>query len=332
MMPFPFFGRPAGSVPPDPAGPAGPAFSQPPSGPAARSPHVGRIVAAVVLVLAVLLISFNSFYTIGEQENAVVTTFGSPQAVTASGLHFKLPFIQSVRTVNMSIYGLPIGYVASTNESIPEESLMITSDYNFVNVDFYIEYRVTNPIAYLYHSQEPIMVLKSLAMSYIRDTVGSYPIDDVITTGKSQIQAEVREKLTQRLEQQSIGLQVVNVTIQDAEPPTAEVQAAFQQVEEARQNAEQIINEANRYRSEQLPKAEASADQILRSAEAEQTARVNEANGQVARFDAMYAEYVRFPIITRQRMYYEAMEELLPDLKIIIADGDLVKIIDNSGE
>lgn len=327
-MTFPFFGR-FGSVPP---GAAGPDYTPPPAAPTPRrGPRAGHIAVVLVLVAA-LLVGFNSFYSIGEQENAVVTTFGSPQAVTASGLHFKLPFIQSVRTVNMSIYGLPIGYVASTNESIPEESLMITSDYNFVNVDFYIEYRVTDPIAFLYNSQEPVMVLKSLAMSYIRDTVGSYPIDDVITTGKSQIQAEVREKLTERLEQQSIGLQVVNVTIQDAEPPTAEVQAAFQQVEEARQNAEKIINEANRYRSEQLPKAEANADQILRSAEAEQTARVNEANGQVARFDAMYAEYVRFPIITRQRMYYEAMEELLPDLKIIIADGDLVKIIDNSGE
>ena len=112
----------------------------------------------------------------------------------------------------------------------------------------------------------------------------------------------------------------MNLTIQDAEPPTAEVLAAFKDVENAKQGKATALNNANKYRSEQIPAAEAQADQIYRQAEAAKEARINESNGQVARFNAMYEEYVKFPGITKQRMYYEAMEELLPGLKVILTD------------
>lgn len=282
-----------------------------------------RLVLLVLLVLLALFLVFtalNSFYTIREQESAVLVTFGVPTTVTASGLHFKIPYIQQVHKVDMTIKGFALGYRENTNESIDDESLMITSDYNFVNVDFYVEYRVTDPAAYLYSSAEPELILKTLAQSYIRDTIGLYPVDDVITTGKNQIQAEIKDKLADRLIAEDIGLQLVNITIQDAEPPTAEVLAAFKEVETAKQGADTAINNANKYRSEQIPAAEAQADQILQQAEAERTARVNEALGQVARFNSMYEEYARYPLITKQRMYYETMEELLPSLKVIIQD------------
>lgn len=306
------------------------------SRPGRRRPPVDRkkmrkgiIIAAVVLVLVILV--FNSFYTIGEQENAIVVTFGKPQAVSASGLHFKIPFVQQVKKVNMTINGLAIGYDPRTNASIEDESLMITSDYNFVNVDFYLEYRVTDPIAYTYNSKNPREILRTLAMSYIRDTVGVYGVDDVITTGKSQIQGEVKEKLAARLDKEEIGLQVINVTIQDAEPPTETVLAAFKEVENAKQGAETALNTANKYRSEQIPAAEAEADRLLQQAEATKTSRINEATGQVARFNAMYEEYALYPNITRQRMYYETMEELLPGMKIIIQNengGSTLKVLD----
>ena len=127
-------------------------------------------VIAAVLVLAVLL--FESVYSIGEQEQGVVTTFGSAGSVVTSGLHFKIPFVQKVIKVNTTILGFPIGYRASTDETasqeqIDAESLMITSDFNFVNVDFYVEYKVSDPVKYLYNSQQPKEILKNISIMFL---------------------------------------------------------------------------------------------------------------------------------------------------------------------
>lgn len=299
-----------------------PNMPKPPKGaPGAARRIAGGLGAGILALVLAVVALFNSVYIIGEQENAVITTFGVPHSVSTSGLHFKIPFVQSVRKVDMTIKGIAIGYDASSNESLPSESLMITSDLNFVNVDFFLEYRVVDPVAYLYASEQPTLILKTLAQSYIRDTIGLYPVDDVITTGKNQIQSEIKDKLSARIEAEGIGLQVVNITIQDAEPPTAEVLAAFKEVENAKQGAETAVNNANKYRSEQLPAAEAQADQVRQNAEAAKESRINEAVGQVARFNAMYEEYVKYPAITRQRMYFEAMEDVLPGLRVVITDG-----------
>ena len=280
----------------------------------------GKLAALIAAVLVAGVLLLNSVYTINEQENAVVVTFGSPSTVTTSGLHFKVPFVQQVHKVDMTIHGFALGYDQYTGEFLSDESLMITSDYNFVNVDFFVEYRVTDPAAYLYNARQPELILKTLAQSYIRDTIGLYPVDEVITTGKGQIQTEIKEKIMDRLTREDIGLQLVNITIQDAEPPTAEVLAAFKEVETAKQGAETAVNTANKYRSEQIPAAKAQADRILQQAEAEKQSRINEAEGQVARFNSMYAEYARYPLITKQRMYYETMEQLLPGLRVVIVD------------
>jgi membrane protease subunit HflK len=272
----------------------------------------------VVLVLVAALLAWLSVYSLGEQEQAVIVTFGVPVTVSEPGLHFMIPFVQQKHIVPMTINGISIGYDAETGESNESESLMITSDYNFVNVDFYLEYRVSDPVKYIFASRQPESILRMMAQSYIRDTVGLYPVDSVITTGKNEIQLEIEEKLSTRLAREDIGLQVHNLTIQDAEPPTAEVFEAFKAVENAMQGRETAINNANKYRSEQEPAALARVDAVMKEAEAQKEARINEARGQVARFDAMYNEYARYPLITRQRMYYEAMEEILPELKVVI--------------
>ena len=290
--------------------------------------YKGMIKWAVIIVIAAILI-FNSFYTINEQEAAVVTTFGIASSTTESGLHFKIPFVQQVTKVDTTIKGFPIGYDAHTNNAIEDESLMITSDFNFVNVDFYVEYRVTDPVKALYASENYEAVLKTIAQSSIRAEIGSYPVDSVITTGKSEIQANIKEKITQILDRHDIGINLINITIQDAEPPTAEVLEAFMNVESAKQGAETAVNNANKYRNEQIPAAEAEVDQILKEAESTKEARVNEAQGQASRFNEIYNEYKKYPLITKQRMFYEAMEELLPDLKVIIdgSDGGTEKIL-----
>ena len=280
----------------------------------------GVVIAGVIIMAAYLL--FGSVYSLKENEYAVLTTFGVPSVEEEPGIHVKIPYVQQLKKVPKTINGFPIGYDAETDEPIAKESFMITRDYNFVNVDFYVEYRVTDPIKYLYASQTPVSILKNLTQSYIRDTIGLYDVDSVITTGKSEIQASIKEKIITRLEQEDIGIQLVNITIQDAEPPTQEVINAFKNVENAKQGKETSINKANQKRNEDIPAARAEADETLKTAQAEAEERINEAKGQTARLNELYAEYQKYPLITKQRMFYETMEEILPDMKVIIENSD----------
>ncbi len=282
----------------------------------------GKITGFILIGLFVIILFFSSFYTTNEDEYAVVTTFGNPSLIDHSGLHYILPIIQHKKIVSKNIRGMEIGYDHRTGEPIDNESLMITVDYNFVYVDFYVEWQVTDPIKYLYNSQKPEAILKLLTQSYIRDTVGLYGVDSVITTGKSEIQSNIKSKLSQRLEQEDLGIMLVNITIQDAKPPTQEVQDAFKAVETAKQGADTAVNNANKYANEVIPAAKADSDQIIKQAEAYKESRINEAKGQAERFTTLYAEYSKYPTITRQRLFYEAMEDVLPGLKIIIKGED----------
>ena len=273
-----------------------------------------------VILLAALF--FTSVYFTTEDQFAVVTTFGKPAVVEKSGLHFMIPFVQQRTIISKNIRGINIGYNAQTDASIESESVMITVDYNFVDVDFYLEWKVTDPIKYLYASNDPEGILKMLSQSYIRDTIGLYDVDSVITTGKSEIQAAIKEKITTRIEQEDLGIALVNITIQDAEPPTEEVHNAFKAVETAKQGAETATNNADRYYNEIIPAAKAEADEAIQQAEAYKQARINDATAQAERFTALFTEYSNYPEITRQRLFYEAMQDILPDLKVIIKSGD----------
>ncbi|MCM1122719.1 MAG: FtsH protease activity modulator HflK [Eubacterium sp.] len=285
-----------------------------------RDKGKGKTVAKLIVAVVILLVLVGeSYYTIQEEEQAVVCTFGSPKAVTTPGLHFKIPFIQTVSKVNTTIQGFSIGYHTTGEEA---DALMITSDYNFIFVDFYAEYRVTDPVKALYASQDPQMILKNIAQNCIRTTIGSYSVDSVLTTGKNEIQSNIKQMILDKLEDYDIGIQLVNITIQDATPPTTEVENAFKEVETAKQGKETALNNANKYRNEQIPNAEAEADKILQDAEATKQERINEANGQVARFNSMYQEYVKYPEVTKKRMFYEAMEDILPDVKVVIQSKD----------
>lgn len=274
-----------------------------------------------LLAIIIAVVAMNSFYTINEQEQAVVTTFGVANAVTASGLHFKIPFVQQVVKVDTTIKGITIGY-DENNSVVDSEGIMITSDYNFVNVDFYLEYRFSDPIKALYASEHPVEILKNIAQSGIRSVIGQYTVDSVITTGKAEIQAAIRQRIVEDLEENDIGIQLVNITIQDAEPPTAQIMEAFKAVETAKQGKETAINNANKYANEKIPEAAAKVDQIEKDAEAKKTERINEAQAQVAMFNAMFEEYIKNPEVTRQRMFYESMEKILPGTKIIIDYGN----------
>ncbi|MDW7658506.1 MAG: protease modulator HflK, partial [Bacillota bacterium] len=158
--------------------------------------------------------------------------------------------------------------------------------------------------------------------------VGTKSIDDVLTTGKVQIQADVKDLLRQHLEQYDIGVMILDVKVNDSEPPTEEVAKAFRDVETAKQEKETALNQSIAYKNSKLPEANANADQIVRAAEGLKQSKINEALGEKDRFLAMYNEYTNFPEITRTRMYLETLEDILPNITVIIDDGsDIVKFL-----
>ena len=285
----------------------------------------GKTIALVIIALAVLLVAQSCFYTVDDKQQAVVTTFGKVTGVTDAGVHFRLPLgIQQVEKVDVNVYQkIELGYSTKKNgyDVDDSESTMITGDYNIVNVDFFIEYKISDPVQYLYSSNQPELILRNLIQSQVRNVVGSSTVDAVLTDGKESIQMQVRDLVTEILADYKIGLSLVDVKIQDAEPPTTEVVEAFKAVETAKQKAETVINDAKAYQNAQLPKAQAQADQLVQNAEYLKQKRINEATEQVAMFNARYAEYARDPQITRSRMYYEAISNILPGVKLYINTG-----------
>ena len=286
--------------------------------------RMGKNVLVILLTAIVLMLAGTCFYTVDDKQQAVVTTFGQVTDVTDAGVHFKLPFgIQQVQKVDVNVYQkIELGYNSYGGAVNTNESVMITGDYNIVNVDFFVEYKISDPVQYLYSSNEPELILRNLIQSQIRNVVGSSTVDAVLTDGKENIQMQVKQLVTDILGQYNIGLSLVDVKIQDAEPPTVEVVEAFKAVETAKQQAETVINDAKAYQNAQLPKAQAEADKKIQNAAYLKQKRINEAVQQVAMFEAMYAEYAQNPGITRSRMYYETISQVLPGVKLYINSGD----------
>ena len=199
-----------------------------------------------------------------------------------------------------------------------------------MNVDFYVEYRVVDPIEYDFGSSNPELILNSVSMAAIRNTVGLYGVDSVLTTGKAEVEAKVKSTIIENLQEHQTGLSIINVTMQDVEPPTTEVSDAFKAVENAIQNAEKLENDAKAYENSQIPKANAEAEAISNAAEATKTERINQANQEVAEFVALYNEYKANPDTVKFQLYLDAMEEILPEMEIII--GKDTKVIHVNSE
>ncbi len=284
---------------------------------------ISRIILFSVLGIFLAVGVLTCFYTVDDKQQAVVTTFGKVTDITDPGLHFKLPFgIQKARKVDINVYQkIELGYRSQSSgnsEYFPEESTMITGDYNIVNVDFFVEYKISDPVRYLFASADPEMILRNLIQSQVRNVVGSSTVDSVLTDGKENIQMQVKEMVTEILAEYDIGLTLVDVRIQDAEPPTVDVIEAFKAVETAKQQAEAVVNQALAYQNAQLPNAQAEANRLIENAEYLKAKRINEAKEQVAMFEAMYQEYAQNKDITLSRMYYEAISEILPGVKLYI--------------
>lgn len=284
-----------------------------------------KYIVPAIIILIVLIIAGSCWYTIDDKQQGVVTTFGKVTNITDAGMHFKLPLgIQKVYKVDVNVYQkIEMGYRTDTATEtgyvlVDNESKMITGDYNIVNVEFFVEYKVSDPQKYLFSSYQPEEILKNLVQSQVRNVVGSTGVDSVLTDGKELVQQQVKELITEVLINYDIGVMLTDVKIQDSEPPTEEVTAAFKEVETAKQGAETVINRAKAYENAEVPEAQAQADKLLQNAEYLKQSRINDATEQIAMFEAMYTEYANNPEITRSRMYYEVLTKLLPDVKVYI--------------
>lgn len=291
-----------------------------------------KVGIPLLLVLSWLL--FTSFYTVPLSSQAVVTTFGRVTSTQEAGLHFKFPVpIQQVRIVDIhKTRKMELGYREVGNgeyQSVADESMMITNDLNFVNVDFFVEYKVSNAEKFLYRSEDPELMLRNLVQGVARSIVGSMSVDDVLTTGKNKLQMDVKEAVNAQMEMMDIGIAILDIKVNDVEPPTEEVTAAFRAVETAKQQKDSMINEALQYRNKTIPEANAEADKLSRQAEAYKVQMEQRGLGEVARFNEMLKQYLNTPDVTRQRMYWEALEEVLPGIKVYIdtAGDDISKIM-----
>ncbi|MDO4478252.1 MAG: FtsH protease activity modulator HflK [Lachnospiraceae bacterium] len=297
-----------------------------PHGPRNGGKGLKVIIGVAIAAAVVLIVAFDCVFFTNEQQTGFVCTLGKNSMIETAGVHFKAPFIAKKYVYDGTTQGMPIGYEDNYDDMANEDSLMITKDFNFINIDFYLEYRITDPIAYTFSTSDPEGMLRNIALASIRNTVGLVDVDTALTTGKSQIEIDVREDIAAELEKHKTGLTISNVSIQDSEPPTEEVSEAFKAVNDAKTGKDTAINNASAAAKTVTENASAEAAKILSSAEATRTERINQASEEVARFNALYEEYTKNPEIVRERMYLDAVKAVYPNMEIVIGDGQVVYV------
>lgn len=280
------------------------------------------IAAAVVLIF----LGSSSFYTVQEQERAAILTFGKYTNESSAGLHFKWPYpIQQVITVPAELtQRIHIGYrqEGEGTVTVEDEAMMITGDENIVSADAVVQWKISNIRNYLYNIDDPDKFLRNSASSSIRAVIGSQKLDYAITDGKTVIQDEVRELLVDLQKKYNTGIQIIDIKFQDIEPPSGQVEEAFREVTNAREEKNTKINNAKKYENDIIPKARGEAQALLEKAEGEKKSRILNAEGDVARFNAIFAEYSNNQSVTESRLILETLETIMPGAKIFITNSN----------
>ena len=289
----------------------------------------------IVLALAVVA-GFSSVYVVDETENAVITRFGKYQQTVGSGLHFKLPFgidknyNVDIKTLRAEQFGFKTVKSGRNNEyknNISEESEMLTGDLNIVDVEWVIQYKVTDPKQWLFNVYEREQTIRDISRSVINTLVGDRAIFDVISSDRSTIQNLAQEQMNENFKVLGLGINVTTVQFQNVVPPV-EVQAAFEDVNKASQDMKRLINEGKEEYNKEIPKAQGEADRQIQVAEGYAAERVNMAKGDVARFNAVYDEYRRSPKATKERIYLETMAEIFgSEKKPELIDSELENLV-----
>ena len=303
-----------------------------------------RWMAGIALVILLLGLIWTTFYTVQAESEGVVLRFGKFLKTVEPGLHFKLPFgidqvtvLPTRRQLKLEFGFVTFGY---TNPDQPgkdaqEERSMVTGDLNAALVEWIVQYRIEDPKQYLFDVRNPGQTLRDLSEAAMREVIGDRTVDEVITIGRQDIEISALARMQELAKRYKLGVRVDQVQLKNVNPP-AEVQASFNEVNKAQQDRENAINIANGDYNEAVPRAKGQADQAIRGAEGYRFKRVNEAQGDVASFNAMLEQYIKAPEITRTRLYLETMGDVLPATgeKIIIDDSmrNLLPILPLTGK
>jgi membrane protease subunit HflK len=285
----------------------------------------GKWLNPVVFVLvtggiALVALLGTSVYIVDQTEEAVVTRFGRYHATREPGLQFKLPFgidrqytvnVKTVQTEQFGFRTLKTG-ISSAYANQTSESTMLTGDLNIIEVEWIIQYRIVDPRAWVFNVMERTRTIQDVSRSAINMLVGDRAIMDIMGPERSAIESAGTEFMNETFRSYGLGIDVIAVKLQNIDPP-AGVQEAFDDVNKAEQDMNRLINEGQQVYNAEIPKARGERERIVQEAQGYKTERINRANGDVARFNAVYDEYRRAPDITRQRLYYEMIEEVFKD-------------------
>lgn len=285
--------------------------------------RVGFVIAALIAIAA-----WTAYYTVPSDSVAVIQRFGKYLKEVQPGLHFKIPFGVDVATTVPVKRQLKqeFGFAtpgAQDPYQVPREGKleteMVTGDLNSALVEWVVQYRVNNPVKFLFEVREPRATLRHVSESVMREVVGDRTVDEVITIGRQEIESEALEKMQTLASRYEMGISIDQVQLKNINPP-GPVQESFNEVNQAQQEKEKLINEARRDYNKIIPLAEGEKDQRIREADGYRLKRINEAEGDASRFNALFTEYSKAPEVTRRRIYIETMQEILPGIrsKIIV--------------
>jgi len=297
-----------------------------------RGPIKAVTIVLIVIAVAIIALFSTSFFVVDQTEQAVVLTFGKFSKIAEPGLHFKMPlgiqqnFNVRTRVVQTEQFGFRTAQAGVTtryeDRTYPEESTMLTGDLNIVDVEWIIQYRISDPKAWLFKVEDRSKTIRDISQSVINMLVGDRTILDVMGSQRVEIEQAGIQLMNSTLKGYDLGIDIIAVKLQNIVPPKG-VQAAFEDVNKAIQDMNRLISEGKEAYNKEIPKATGQADALVQIAKGYASERVNRANGDVARFKAVYEEYRKAPDVTRDRLYYEMIES-------VFADEKGVELIDSS--
>jgi membrane protease subunit HflK len=281
---------------------------------------LGLIVAVALFIWLV-----TGFYIVNQGERGVVLRFGKKAEITEAGLRWHLPFpIEKVEKVNVEkVSTIEIGYRSNRSgggkSKVPKEALMLTEDENIIDIEFAVQYKIKDAGEYLFNLRDPETTIAQATESAVREVVGKSTLDFALTEGRDQVARSARELLQQIMDKYKIGVHIVTVETQKAQPPE-EVKSAFDDAVKAREDEQRLKNEAEAYANDVIPRARGAAARITQEAEGYKASVIARADGDARRFSQIATEYVKAPAVTRERLYLETMEQVLSNTTKIFID------------
>lgn len=304
-----------------------------------RIPQISvRLVVSILVVLILLAIAATSFFSVDQTEQAVVLRFGKYVRTVGPGLQTKLPLgIEKNYNVETAVVKtLTFGYRATdiSGTSLSgafvntDESMMLTGDLNIVDVEWIVQYRINDPQAYLFSVRDKETTIRDISQSVMNQLVGDLPILAIMTSERTNIEYEAQREMQELFDSYGFGIEIVAVKLQNIMPPEGEVQDAFEDVNKAIQDMNTLINEGKQYYNQEIPAAQGEAEKMIAEAEGYAAERINRAEGDTARFNAVRNEYEKNKEITRERLYIETMEDVLTsDDSITLIDSNLENML-----